>query len=256
MAERTTPRRRWWNPLDWFMGLPTDQATIDRLDSENMKLSWRLARAENLLRLVSPPLERAADFHHESNEYLLAVDHANRLANDFETAKQRLIAVCRHLDMLDIAPRIMCPWGVPDEDFNEWLSLVGVTHATSCDSLVTQTVTEDGQTLTEGDRIYFGQRPEQHCFVIDGRRAIDPWTGRIVGLASACDPIFAKRENARAWRKGRRQAAEATPTPPSCARPGPGSVEAEPVMRAPAVAEPGPVVQDLFAAKGVATDGC
>ena len=63
--------------------------------------------------------------------------------------------------------------------------------------------TADGHTVERGDRVYFGSRPKEHAFVIDPDHAIDPASGRIVGLSDG-DPIFAKRDNARAWRRAQR----------------------------------------------------
>jgi len=60
--------------------------------------------------------------------------------------------------------------------------------------------TADGHAVERGDRVYFGSRPKEHAFVIDPDHAIDPASGRIVGLSEG-DPIFAKRDNARAWRR-------------------------------------------------------
>lgn len=71
--------------------------------------------------------------------------------------------------------------------------------------------TADGHTVERGDRVYFGSRPKEHAFIIDPDHAIDPASGRIVGLSGG-DPIFARRDNARAWRRTQRN-----PTPTSSA---------------------------------------
>lgn len=70
--------------------------------------------------------------------------------------------------------------------------------------------TDDGAWVTRGDRVYLGTAPEDILFVVDRLEAIDRETGVVFQLDEA-QAVFAKRENARAWKRAQRNPSSSSP---------------------------------------------
>jgi len=70
--------------------------------------------------------------------------------------------------------------------------------------------TDDGAWVTRGDRVYLGTAPEDILFVVDRLEAIDRETGVVFQLDEA-QAVFAKRENARAWKRAHRNPSSSSP---------------------------------------------
>ncbi len=243
-----------------------------RGSADEQRRDAKLEGAIAILRAYSPIFDLAG-----SDDYLtpgtdlhrMALDHARDHTHVGHIARARLRDIAETLCRFRIASKPGRPFD--RLSFDEWIAwhneasdriiALGVnilesirspkpfrtvegeppSQFVTIDSLRTQTPfrTKDGHLVSFGDRIYFGKRPSQHCFVIDAARALDPETREIVSLASEANPFFARRRRARSWLRAQRKAAEATRT---------GRSPLRPAVRAPVDPAPGPDGQVLFAA--------
>lgn len=62
---------------------------------------------------------------------------------------------------------------------------------------------DDGETIERGDNVFLGTDPERRLLLIDCAEAICAENLRVVGLPEGV-PVFAKRDNARAWKRSQR----------------------------------------------------
>lgn len=69
----------------------------------------------------------------------------------------------------------------------------------------------DGETIERGDNAFLGTDPERRLILIDCAEAICAENLRVVGLPVGV-PVFAKRDNARAWKRSQRIPISSPPT--------------------------------------------
>ena len=71
-------------------------------------------------------------------------------------------------------------------------------------------VSADGETIERGHNCFLGTDPERTLKLIDCAEAICAESLRVVGLPEGV-PVFAKRENARAWKRSQRNPISSPP---------------------------------------------
>lgn len=69
----------------------------------------------------------------------------------------------------------------------------------------------DGETIERGDNVFLGTDPERRLLLIDCAEAICAENLRVVGLPEGV-PVFAKRDNARAWKRSQRAPISSPPS--------------------------------------------
>lgn len=80
---------------------------------------------------------------------------------------------------------------------------IGIRECVRLGYRATSIASADGETIERGDNAFLGTDPERRLILIDCAEAICAESRRVVSLPDGV-PVFAKRDNARAWKRSQR----------------------------------------------------